>query len=93
MVRLASRLGFSRLTRCAHQRGLFAGLAGALRLGSIPALLELQPDILGFRGALCEGARRTGEFDPDAMRAIRAAIPYDESTTAAPLFARQAAAP
>ena len=59
----------------ARREGMFAGLAGALRRHHIPALLELEPDILGFRGALCEGARRTGAIDPQAMRAIRAALP------------------
>lgn len=55
--------------------GMLAGLAGSLRLGHIPALLELGPDILGFRGALCAGNRRMAGLDPDAIRAIRAAIP------------------
>ena len=58
-----------------RRHGMFAGLAGSLRLGHIPALLELGPDILGFRGALCAGNRRMGGLDPDAIRAIRAAIP------------------
>ncbi len=58
----------------ARGEGLFAGLAGALRHHHIPELLDLEPDILGFRGALCEGALRTGMIDPKAISKIRAAI-------------------
>jgi (5-formylfuran-3-yl)methyl phosphate synthase len=50
----------SRFIERAHSSGLFAGLAGALRLRHIPALASLQPDILGFRGALCKDWARSG---------------------------------
>jgi uncharacterized protein (UPF0264 family) len=59
----------------AHDAGLAAGLAGALRLAHLPALLRLQPDILGFRGALCRGSSRTGGIDADGVRKVRTAIP------------------
>jgi (5-formylfuran-3-yl)methyl phosphate synthase len=55
----------------ARRRGLLAGLAGSLRAEDIPALLPLNPDILGFRGALCVGADRTASLSRDKVRAIR----------------------
>ena len=59
----------------AREAGLFAGLAGALRLDQVPDLLRLGPDILGFRGALCRGARRESGIDASAILAVRRAIP------------------
>lgn len=61
----------------ARTHALFCGLAGALRLGDIPPLLALEPDYLGFRGALCAGAVRGGRLDPGAVAAVRRAIPAD----------------
>ena len=55
----------------ARQAGLLAGLAGSLREADIGRLLPLQPDYLGFRGALCAGGRRGGKIDPRAVCAIR----------------------
>lgn len=55
-------------------QGLTVGLAGSLRAAQVPVLLDLEPDVLGFRGALCRGAR-TDALDLDAARAIRALIP------------------
>ena len=55
--------------------GMFAGLAGSLREQDISALLALDPDYLGFRGALCAGGQRGGALDPAAFARIRAAIP------------------
>ena len=59
----------------AKRRRLLCGLAGSLRQADIPVLLELAPDYLGFRGALCRLARRTAALDRDAVRAVRACIP------------------
>ena len=58
------------LTRV-QARGLFAGLAGSLRVSDIASLMRLKPNVLGFRGALCEGAVRTGPLSADAVRAVR----------------------
>ena len=57
----------------AHATGLFAGLAGSLRLDHVPLLLTLGADVLGFRGGLCVGAARTATIDPSAVRAVRRA--------------------
>jgi uncharacterized protein (UPF0264 family) len=56
----------------AKAQGLLCGLAGSLRLTDIAPLLALQPDYLGFRGALCQQQQRTACLDQAAMRAVRA---------------------
>ena len=58
--------------------GLMAGLAGSLKLAQIPALLKLEPDVLGFRGALCRASDRVRALDADALAAVRRAIPRSQ---------------
>ncbi|MEE9552228.1 MAG: (5-formylfuran-3-yl)methyl phosphate synthase [Gammaproteobacteria bacterium] len=60
---------------CAHSAGLKAGLAGALRGNDVAQLLKLEPDYLGFRGALCRQHQRENTIDVMAVRRIRAMIP------------------
>ncbi len=55
--------------------GLIAGLAGSLEPPDIPRLLPLNPNVLGFRGALCVGGDRTAPLDPAAFRLVRELIP------------------
>lgn len=57
----------------ARSYGLAAGLAGSLRLSDITPLSALGPDILGFRGALCERGR-TGAIDEARVAAVRREI-------------------
>jgi uncharacterized protein (UPF0264 family) len=59
----------------AHVAGLAAGLAGALRVEHIPALVALGPDVLGFRGALCRHGRRQAAVDAEAVMGVRRAMP------------------
>ncbi len=49
---------------------LLTGLAGSLRPEDIPALRVLEPDYLGFRGALCRGGR-TDSLDRERVRQLR----------------------
>jgi uncharacterized protein (UPF0264 family) len=63
------------LIASARTSGLAIGFAGSLRADDVPALLALGPDLLGFRGALCRGGRRTEPLDPVRLAGIRAAIP------------------
>ncbi len=64
--------------------GMFAGLAGSLRAEHAPSLLQLAPDVLGFRGGLCRHGDRTGGIDADAVSAVRRVIPvYDAAPSAA----------
>jgi (5-formylfuran-3-yl)methyl phosphate synthase len=59
--------------RRARALGLTTGLAGSLRLEDVGPLAALDPDYLGFRGALCAGAR-TGRVTEAAVSRIRSAI-------------------
>jgi uncharacterized protein (UPF0264 family) len=61
--------------------GLAAGLAGALRVEHIPALVALGPDVLGFRGALCRHGRRQAAIDAEAVIGVRRAIPARLAST------------
>ncbi|HUL63446.1 MAG TPA: (5-formylfuran-3-yl)methyl phosphate synthase [Burkholderiaceae bacterium] len=62
------------MVRAVHAAGTRAGLAGSLRAEHVPLLCALEPDIAGFRGALCDGAR-TGGLNRDKVRALREALP------------------
>ncbi len=58
----------------AKAHGMLCGLAGSLRQVDIPLLLTLNPDYLGFRGALCLRDDRTASLDVNAVRSIRSLI-------------------
>jgi dihydroneopterin aldolase len=58
----------------ARRLNLISGLAGSLRAADIPILAPLDPDYLGFRGALCHNHARTLTLDADAMFAISRTI-------------------
>jgi uncharacterized protein (UPF0264 family) len=57
----------------ARQQGLFCGLAGSLRLEDIAPLASVNPDYLGFRGALC-GGKRTEQLNSIAVTSVLDAI-------------------
>lgn len=67
----------------AHAAGLVAGLAGALRVEHIPALVALRPDVLGFRGALCRAGGRRNAIDAKAVARVRCAIPAPPASVVA----------
>lgn len=50
------------------------GLAGSLALEDIPILMSYRPDYLGFRGALCEQHKRTGQLNIKAIQTLKRAI-------------------
>jgi len=56
--------------RCANL-GLLSGLAGSLRESDITVLSPLNPDYLGFRGALCQQQCRTAKLDRQQIARIR----------------------
>lgn len=64
----------SQFVNQARTAGLLCGLAGSLRLNDIAQLLPLQPDYLGFRGALCAQHERTAQLDESRLRQIRHAL-------------------
>jgi uncharacterized protein (UPF0264 family) len=59
----------------ARAHGLLTGLAGSLRREDIAPLLAIEPDYLGFRGALCSRSKRNQNLDAEAFARIRSAIP------------------
>ncbi len=61
---------------------LMTGLAGSLRLQHVAPLAALEPDYLGFRGALCAGGR-TDRIDAARVRKVRQALDAANSATAA----------
>lgn len=72
---LKSETELALFVRRVRSLGMLCGLAGKLRLADIAPLLDLQPDFLGFRSALCTGGRRTADFESASLHAVRAAIP------------------
>jgi uncharacterized protein (UPF0264 family) len=59
----------------AKTEGLVVGLAGSLKARHVPSLVALAPDLLGFRGALCQAHDRGHRLDAGKVAAIRALIP------------------
>jgi dihydroneopterin aldolase len=82
--RLLDHIGITGLrdfiTEC-RARNLMTGFAGSLEPPDIPRLLLLEPDVLGFRRALCKDDR-SGRIDPDAVAVIRGLIPLDPRSAA-----------
>lgn len=60
-----------RFTGIAKSAGLLTGLAGSLAETDVPALLGLNADYLGFRGALCRQHCRTAELNAGRVEHIR----------------------
>ena len=69
----------------ARGAGLFSGLAGSLALPDVAPLLDLEPDYLGFRGALTAGGREAA-LDPSALSVLRKRIPA--ATDQGPVFSK-----
>lgn len=74
LTRRCERSYLAEFVESASARGLLTGLAGSLRLADIPPLLELRPDYLGFRGALCRNRERIAELDLEAVQAVRDSV-------------------
>ncbi len=68
--------------------GLLCGLAGSLEAPDVPRLLLLEPDYLGFRGALCAAHDRTAGIDGAAVELIRGLIPRDARSAVVDLPAK-----
>lgn len=67
---------FVRQARDAH---LLCGLAGSLGAADVPALRSLNPDYLGFRGALCREGRRSARLDAGLLRRLRSLLSEQEA--------------
>jgi (5-formylfuran-3-yl)methyl phosphate synthase len=64
----------------ARSLGLLTGLAGSLSMEDIPDLVRMQPDYLGFRGALCSESDRHSVLEPQRMMNLRDML-YSCNTT------------
>jgi hypothetical protein len=53
-----------RFVENAKKAGVLSALAGSLRISHLETLKEINPDIIGFRGAVCSGKERITEIDP-----------------------------
>ncbi len=85
--RLLDHMGVAALREfvaAAQANGLLAGLAGSLEVPDIPRLLLLEPDLLGFRRALCVGQERTARIDAAAVALVRDLIPLDRRSRVQP---------
>lgn len=54
----------------ARQAGLLCAVAGGLRLDDLEAVQAAAPDIVGFRGAACDGGR-SGEISAERVAGLR----------------------
>ena len=68
--------------RAARDCELYTGLAGSLRADDIDALVDLAPQLLGFRGALCESSDRGAALSVERLRKVRAVL--DQARAAHP---------
>lgn len=76
-----NRSTLAAFVKAAHEAGLFAGLAGALRVHHVAELAALKPDVLGFRGALCHNNGRKNKLDGSAVAVVRARIDAMQTQT------------
>jgi uncharacterized protein (UPF0264 family) len=54
--------------------GLFFAVAGSLRASDLPQLVDVSPDIIAVRGAVCRSGDRTAAVSEEAVRAFRREI-------------------
>jgi len=71
LCNVTDQASLSNFVRHAHGLGLLSGLAGSLTVDNIGPLLNLNPDYLGFRGALCDAGKRTGQLSLEALARVR----------------------
>ncbi|GAA5053374.1 (5-formylfuran-3-yl)methyl phosphate synthase [Streptomyces similanensis] len=63
----------AQFVRLAHEGGLLAALAGSVKAGDLDELARIGTDIVGVRGAVCEGGdRNAGRIQPELVAAFRA---------------------
>jgi (5-formylfuran-3-yl)methyl phosphate synthase len=75
LLELIPAIRLAALVRSARERGLTIGFAGSLRASQVSQLLTCQPDLLGFRSALCRDGKRSEPLDPVRVAVVRGLIP------------------
>ena len=63
-----------RLARSTQAAGLSFAVAGQLRTEHLPQLADIAPDIVGIRGAACEGSERGRAISSRAVTAFHRAL-------------------
>lgn len=74
LVEVMTAEKIAEFTELAKKQALICGLAGSLREENIKQLLSLNPDYLGFRGALCVNSNRVNALNISALTRIQQAI-------------------
>lgn len=69
----------------ARDAGLIVALAGSLKFEHANVLLQLQPDIIGVRGAVCEGPDRNSRISAEKTRAFVKLFHHEPSRRAVPM--------
>jgi len=69
--------------RQVQSAGREVGLAGALRLADLPALLALAPDFAGFRSAVCDGDRASALSAPRLAQLVAAVRAIEQAASPA----------
>ena len=72
LCELLSAGELSALAAIAHRHGLLFALAGKLTAADFPVARQVGADIVGVRGAACEGGR-TGQVSSERVRALKSA--------------------
>jgi (5-formylfuran-3-yl)methyl phosphate synthase len=73
--------------RLGHEWGVIVALAGSIKVKHLPDLTRIGTDIVGVRGAVCEGGdRNNGSIKPELIKAFRSAM--DEALLALPASER-----
>jgi dihydroneopterin aldolase len=80
--RLKTDIDLALFVRRARRNGLLVGLSGNLAVEDVEPLLDLEPDYLYFRSALCVHRYRNGFIDPEQFRSIRSLIPSEHAAPA-----------
>jgi (5-formylfuran-3-yl)methyl phosphate synthase len=59
-------------------RSIFSALAGSLTPADLPVLARLRPDVIGVRGAACDGDRVSGRVRSDRVARLAALLRGDD---------------
>jgi uncharacterized protein (UPF0264 family) len=77
---LVSAQALAAWVRHAHDAGLLAAVAGKIRPGDIAFVRDAGADIVGVRGAACDGGR-TGRVAPEKVRLLRQLVRDEAGAT------------
>jgi (5-formylfuran-3-yl)methyl phosphate synthase len=63
-----------RLAAKTREAGMLLALAGSLRMEHLPALVDVQPDVIAVRGAACEAGQRSARVSSACVASLKTAI-------------------